>query len=456
GWSDLTSKIVIVGTMKLIIFILVLFPVLVLQAGTPEAMMLLKVHCFSCHNPDKSKGKLDLTTREALLRGGDDGKVVTLGKAAVSRMVQAIQPEADPHMPPKEQLSPRAIEILEEWVNAGVPWDATVLKDQPRPKAEQLRDLPPAYTPSLSLALATDSNRLAVGRANRVVIYDLADKNKIVGRLEGHRDTVQALAWSVDGQWLASSDYRSLRIWNAQFKLTREITGFEGRVTALVFAPDNKSIFAADSQPASSGTVRQWSIAEGKQLAQWKAHKDSIYGLAISKDGKQLATAGGDELAKVWSIKDRNATATLEGHQGAVYDVAFDSKGKQLATASADHQLLIWDLKTKLKTTEIRSHKGGVTALQWTPDDKALASSCEDGVARVFTDFILHDGASRSSTGKEGRLNGAKGRLHGIGISSDAKTVFACNHKGEVYVWQESKLVSTLKVEDVKPASETK
>ena len=437
--------------MKLVIFILVLFPVLALQAGTPEAMMLLKVHCFSCHNPDKSKGKLDLTTREALLRGGDEGKVVTLGKAAVSRMVQAIQPEADPHMPPKEQLSPRAIEILEEWVNAGVPWDATVLKDRPRTKAEELSDLPPTYTPSLTLALATDGNRLAVGRANRVLVYDLKGENKVVAKLEGHRDSVQALGWSADGQWLASSDYRSLRIWNAQFKLTREIIGFEGRVTALVFAPDNKSIFAADSQPASSGTVRQWSITEGKQLAQWKAHRDSIYGLAISKDGKQLATAGGDELAKVWSIKDRNATATLEGHQGAVYDVVFDSKGKQLATASADHQLLIWDLKTKLKTTEIRSHKGGVTALKWTPDDKALASSCEDGVARVFTDFILHDGASRSNTGKERRLDGAEGRLHGIGISSDAKTVFACNHKGEVYVWQESKLVSTLKPDDVRP-----
>ena len=241
--------------MKLIIFIVLLFPVLALQAGTPEAMMLLKVHCFSCHNPEKEKGGLDLTTREALLRGGDEGKVVTLGKAAVSRMVQAIQPEADPHMPPKEQLSPRAIEILEEWVNAGAPWDAAVLKDRPRPKAKQLGDLPPTYTPSLTLALATDGNRLAVGRANRVLVHDLKDENKVVAKLEGHRDSVQALGWSADGQWLASSDYRSLRIWNAQFKLTREITGFEGRVTALVFAPDNKSIFAADSQPASSGTA---------------------------------------------------------------------------------------------------------------------------------------------------------------------------------------------------------
>ena len=46
-----------------------------LLAGTPEAMVLLKANCFSCHNPEKEKGGLDLTSREAILAGGDNGKV---------------------------------------------------------------------------------------------------------------------------------------------------------------------------------------------------------------------------------------------------------------------------------------------------------------------------------------------------------------------------------------------
>ena len=49
-------------------------------AGTPEAMMLLKANCFSCHNPDKEKGGLDLTTREGLMRGSEEGKVSTSAK----------------------------------------------------------------------------------------------------------------------------------------------------------------------------------------------------------------------------------------------------------------------------------------------------------------------------------------------------------------------------------------
>ena len=47
-----------------------------LWAGTPEAMVLLKANCFFCHNPDKEKGGLDLTSREAILAGGDNGRVL--------------------------------------------------------------------------------------------------------------------------------------------------------------------------------------------------------------------------------------------------------------------------------------------------------------------------------------------------------------------------------------------
>jgi len=430
--------------MKPIILSWLVFAGFLLKAGTPEAMVLLKANCFSCHNPDKKKGELDLTTREALLRGGEEGKVVVPGKAAASRLVQTLQSGADVHMPPKDQLSPRAIAALEEWVNKGVKWDAAALEDRPGPKVEQLKNIAPSYEPSLAVALSPDGKILAVGRANRVTVHDIADKNKILGVLEGHRDSVRALEWSPDGNWLASSDYRSLRLWNKELKQVRNLREFEGRVSALVFSPDNKSIFTADSQPAVRGMVRQWSVDEGKQIAQWEAHRDSIYGISVSKDGTQLATAGGDEVAKVWSIKDQNATAILEGHQGAVYGVAFKGDGRHLATASSDQQMLIWDLKTKLKMTEVKAHKGGVTQLKWTPDDKAIVTSCEDGVARIFTGMQTHDGAQRSSTAKERKLPGAKGRLHCITSSADAKIVAAGNHSGEVFVWQDNKLVATL------------
>ena len=136
-------------------------------AGTPEAMMLLKANCFSCHNPDKEKGGLNLTTREGLLRGSEEGKVINPGKAPSSRIIQVIQTGSDPHMPPKGQLSPRAISTLEDWVNAGAEWDAAALKDKPRPTPAQLGALPVNYTPALHHCAAARGARARTGARPR-------------------------------------------------------------------------------------------------------------------------------------------------------------------------------------------------------------------------------------------------------------------------------------------------
>ena len=430
--------------MKLFVFGLIAYLSFGANAGTPEAMVILKSNCFSCHNPDKEKGGLDLTTRKSLLRGGDEGKVIIPGKAASSRLIQSLQPGADPHMPPKVQLSPRSISALEAWINSGVQWDDNALKNRPSPVRKQLKQLPSGYLPSLAVALSPDGKRLVVGRSNLLIIYNLEEENKIVGRLEGHLDSVQAIAWSSDGNWLVSSDYRSVFLWSSELKLVRQINGFEGRVTALAFSADSQSVFAADSQPSNKGVVRQFAISEGKQIAEWEAHQDSIYDLSISMDGQKIATAGGDEVARVWGLGDQKPIATFEGHQGPVYSIAFSGDGKQLATASADHQLLVWDLKTKLKMTEVRTHKGGVTKLKWVSEGKTIVTACEDGIARVFTEIKTHDGASRSSTAKERKLIGGDDWLHAIDVSSDGNTIVAGNHSGEVFLWKNNKYIATL------------
>ena len=53
-------------------------------------MVIFKSNCFSCHNPVKEDGDLDLTTCKSLLPEGDDGKVIIPGKAASSRLIQSL------------------------------------------------------------------------------------------------------------------------------------------------------------------------------------------------------------------------------------------------------------------------------------------------------------------------------------------------------------------------------
>jgi len=94
----------------------------------------LEASCVKCHNPEKKKGKLDMTTKEAFMKGGGDGAIVESGKADASKMIKALSLPADDDdaMPPQDK-APRPtaaqIDALKKWINAGAKWpDGVTLK----------------------------------------------------------------------------------------------------------------------------------------------------------------------------------------------------------------------------------------------------------------------------------------------------------------------------------------
>src|SRR5207302_3776265 len=99
------------------------------SGGSRKAMELLKAECFGCHNEEKKKGGLILTSRELLLKGNKDGPVVRSGKPDESRLIKALSADADPHMPPKKQLTATQIKVMRDWIKGGLAWDSKALAD---------------------------------------------------------------------------------------------------------------------------------------------------------------------------------------------------------------------------------------------------------------------------------------------------------------------------------------
>ena len=88
--------------------------------------------CLECHGSKKQKGDLRLDSKEALLKGGKDGKVVTEGKADDSDLFKRVTlpKDHDDIMPPKgDPLSKEQTELIKKWINEGLNWpDGLVLK----------------------------------------------------------------------------------------------------------------------------------------------------------------------------------------------------------------------------------------------------------------------------------------------------------------------------------------
>jgi len=414
-----------------------------------EAMQILKAECFGCHNPEKKKGGLGFTSRETLLSGGDDGAVVMPGKPESSRLAKVLLRDSDPHMPLKKQLPDAQIKIIHDWIKGGVVWDAAALaEDETRINPVELLTLPSSYQPVAALALSLDGQKLAVGRGGSVVVHDASQTNyPVLAQWDAHRDAVQALAWSGDAHWLASGAFRRLELWDGRtYKLMRECTnGMVGRVTVIVFAPDGHTLALADGIAAESGIVQMISVDDGKLVASWRAHADTIFGMEFSRDGKRLATAGGDKLIKIWDVGSTKELSRLEGHTAQVLGVAFNTNATQLVSAGADKQLRVWDLPTREKIISLGNHSAAVTAVAWGNEENVIVASTEEGGVFIYKNLKPHTGEQSSGTGDEKRIGDAGDAVLSIALPPDAKRVFAGSHDGVVHVWSsEGKLLTKL------------
>jgi dipeptidyl aminopeptidase/acylaminoacyl peptidase len=400
------------------------------NAVVSAAMVILKKNCLSCHNSEKKKGDLILESRASLLKGGENGPVVVPGKASESRLAQFLLPDADPHMPPKKQLSDEEIGTLRVWIDGGVAWDEKALAETPAPSNPvRLRPLPASYQPVLAVALSNEGKRMAIGRGGEISIYEVGMTNhSISGKLDAHHDAVQTLAWSPNGKWLVSGAYRRIAIWDAEsMKQSSEITNLVGRVTAIEFMPDSSTLVVADGIETRSGVIHLWTMGEPDPKVTWTAHADTVLDLKVSADGMLLASAGVDKLVKLWELPSGKEIARLEGHSGHVLAVAFKPDGSMVASGGADKEIKVWDVKTKEQKKTIGRHPAPVTDLVWTVDGKKIISACEDGAVRL---------CEETKDNPEKTISGGSDILYGIAVSPDGKVVYAGCHDGLVYVWE--------------------
>ncbi len=412
------------------------------------AMTILRAHCFSCHNVEKKRGQLDLTSREAALKGGETGPALKPGKSSDSPLVKQLLPGSDPHMPPKKQLPDKLIATLRGWVDAGAPWDAGVLKLLTREtKSDELKALPASYTPVLAVSLAPDGKRLASARGNQLLIHTLGSTTRtLTATLTGARDAIQSIAWSADGRWLAAGEFRRVLLFDAK---TLQPFGtldkpLAGRATAVAFTPDGSTLAVADSPGGAAGQVHLWKMGDEKPFASWTAHNDSILDLKISASGKLLATGSADKLARVWNLATQKEVAKLEGHTSYVQAVAFGKDDAVLATGGADKEIKIWDIASSGREGAFSNRSAAVTALHWTTGGTNLLVVAEDGSASTITDLKRHSGEQSSSPGTERKLSAIGEVLYAVTATPDAKTVFAGCHDGSVYVWEGGKTATKL------------
>ncbi len=174
---------------------------------------------------------------------------------------------------------------------------------------------------------------------NELRIWDVKSHQPIA-LLSGHTDHIHAVAISPDERWIASAGHYSVKIWDAA--LLVETVSFPRRMVlddfSLAFHPDNRRLAAGDVR-----TLTIWDVLERKPVQLLHGHTDEIHAVAISRDGRRLASAAFDNSIKLWDLAAGREMATLRDQTSHANTVAFSPDGRYLVAGLEDGSVKIWN-----------------------------------------------------------------------------------------------------------------
>jgi serine/threonine protein kinase len=208
--------------------------------------------------------------------------------------------------------------------------------------------------PVLALAWSPDGKRIASSCEDKTIqVWDtISGQTLYIHRT--HSTRVLTLGWSPDGKSIASGgEDKLVQVWNMQRQKTGFFTsllfpsrgqftyrGHFGRVNTLAWSPNGQRIASVGSDK----TLQVWDAVTGKKFFIHRNPSSTLTSVAWSYDGRYLATGGNDKLVQVWDTMTRNSVTTYTGHSGYVTSVSWAPDGKQIASASVDHTIHVWRL----------------------------------------------------------------------------------------------------------------
>jgi len=333
------------------------------------------------------------------------------------------------------------------------------------------------------VAYSPDSSQVAVASSTGIHIHDARTLEQLA-EFAGD-DWVASMAYSPDGKtiaaWLPDG---SVALWDAKsYELIKTLSApTEGgtlRVTAdemhnVIFSANGETLIAGHGD----GSIHLWDVPSGELIKTIKGSDTSIMGLALSPDGKLLAsTAILEGRVRIWDIAKGELVQELSFEDSPALSVNFSPDGSFLAVSGAiisrknesvKSLVTLWNTADWKKAREFESKEGSASRVVFSPDSQVIAfrsglnslAIYETGSGELIREFIGHtgvihtlayspDGSAVVSGGADGLLiawdvtNGAQialkqeysDRLVDAAISPDGNTLVTASDFGGVTLW---------------------
>ena len=224
-----------------------------------------------------------------------------------------------------------------------------------------------------------DGNTLISGGSDRLIKFWRVSDGTLMQSLNTnapfvHESAIEWLSITRDGSLLASCSFELIQLWSLPSGTQRRLTGHTDWVVSVAFSPDGNFLASA----SFDGTVKIWRPSDGSLVTTITATGQQRC-VAFSPDGSLLAAASGDNRVRLYRTSDWTLVNTLEGHTSDVFTCTFSPDGNTLASGGYDKTVKLWNVADGTLKNTLSGNGGYVYSIAFTPDGTQLAYTDGEG-----------------------------------------------------------------------------
>ncbi|EAR99291.2 WD domain, G-beta repeat protein (macronuclear) [Tetrahymena thermophila SB210] len=215
-------------------------------------------------------------------------------------------------------------------------------------------------------------------------IYDLKEFD-LIKIIDGYSQQITSIAFSKDGNHFASGSLdQNCKVFNVQkqFELAHIFQENPSAISSVSFSLDNKYLLLTYEQSLCVQSVKNKFL----NLKRIEAHTQIMKSMALSSDGKYLATCSFDKTCIIWDMQNEfNMVHQIQAHTESVNYITFSPDGKYLATISQDKTCKIWDVDNKFQLFDkIQGDQINIDSIAFSADGKYLAATNLDKTFKIM------------------------------------------------------------------------
>jgi WD40 repeat protein len=338
-------------------------------------------------------------------------------------------------------------------------------------KAVTIRSLMP--TPALSYS--PDGKNIAVGGEDGLIRLLDGDTYRELGQPldchPPHGESVWSLSFNGDGKRLAAGYASSGSDANGSglvcvFDVSKdaapsvlkrwsgvELWGKQASIYSVAYGSDAGKEFVVSG--GSDKILRVLDVKTGEARAT-PVQNDEVVAVAVSGDGRLIASGGGDAVLRLWRVDDLGRSSPkpqreLSGHEATIQQVQFlPPDSSRLVSAGDDGRIIVWNVKRACPVQESKVQKYRIYGIAMHPDGELVAAASGDGSVRLFSiakgdsPCLPQKAAGTTSTVtspkefdviRDGTLAGHEGLVLAVAWNADGTRLASTGQEGSIRIW---------------------